>query len=248
MTYSFEVPTPAFADLLLPRLSFEDAWAAKEREGFQYGPEAVDNVRFGWELREACEREARARLATLLGETSRGPEESIVAAARRLVGTNHYIGEGPRAWVNPAALRRLRSAFEFDSPESSRLDSPRWTVSAYLVRERRVLLVRHKRLGMWLPVGGGIEAGERPAEAVLREVREETGFTVDGIECLGFDEHLAGGKLHLNLAHRANVLPAGEPVSDGSWDEHLWLRIGREPPQGTPNNVHKVLRMLAEGP
>ena len=35
---------------------------------------------------------------------------------------------------------------------------PRWTVSAYLVRDDHVLLVRHKLLKMWLPIGGGIEA------------------------------------------------------------------------------------------
>lgn len=31
--------------------TFEEAWAEKEREGFQYGEDALEYVRFGWELR-----------------------------------------------------------------------------------------------------------------------------------------------------------------------------------------------------
>lgn len=31
--------------------TFDELWADKEREGYQYGREALENVRFGWELR-----------------------------------------------------------------------------------------------------------------------------------------------------------------------------------------------------
>ncbi|MGH8906462.1 MAG: NUDIX hydrolase [Egibacteraceae bacterium] len=40
----------------------------------------------------------------------------------------------------------------------------------------RVLLVHHNELGQWLYPGGHIDANEDPAEAALREVREETGI------------------------------------------------------------------------
>lgn len=33
--------------------TFEEAWAAKEREGYQYGEDALENVKFGWEIRES---------------------------------------------------------------------------------------------------------------------------------------------------------------------------------------------------
>ena len=36
--------------------------------------------------------------------------------------------------------------------------------------------MRHKRLELWLPVGGEIEPGETPLEAARRELREETGL------------------------------------------------------------------------
>jgi hypothetical protein len=33
--------------------SFEEAWAAMEARGYQYGPDALAAVRFGWELARA---------------------------------------------------------------------------------------------------------------------------------------------------------------------------------------------------
>jgi non-canonical purine NTP pyrophosphatase (RdgB/HAM1 family) len=51
-----------------------------------------------------------------------------------------------------------------------------YTASALVFdADRRVLLVHHVKSGLWLPPGGHVEPGETPAEAAVREVREETG-------------------------------------------------------------------------
>lgn len=36
--------------------------------------------------------------------------------------------------------------------------------------------------GLWVPPGGGIESGETPQEALVREVREETGLDISNAE------------------------------------------------------------------
>src|SRR5690606_18869145 len=54
-----------------------------------------------------------------------------------------------------------------------------WAVSAFVVWRGRVLLHRHRKLGLWLPPGGHVEPGELPDEAAVREVLEETGVAVE---------------------------------------------------------------------
>ncbi len=51
--------------------------------------------------------------------------------------------------------------------------------------EKRVLLVRRRDLDIWECPGGAAEAEETPKEAVIREVREETGLSVSAAEIAG---------------------------------------------------------------
>jgi len=47
---------------------------------------------------------------------------------------------------------------------------------AYVVRDGRMLCVWNKRYGGWTMPGGLVEEGERPSDAVVRELLEETGL------------------------------------------------------------------------
>jgi len=53
-----------------------------------------------------------------------------------------------------------------------------FTVEAFVVHAHRVLLVYHKQLHKWLPVGGHIELDEDPEQALFREIQEESGLEV----------------------------------------------------------------------
>jgi 8-oxo-dGTP diphosphatase len=60
-------------------------------------------------------------------------------------------------------------------------------VAAIIEREGRFLfgkrsLQRPKAPGYWCPISGRVETGESQAEAVVREVREETGLSVEALE------------------------------------------------------------------
>jgi 8-oxo-dGTP pyrophosphatase MutT (NUDIX family) len=54
-----------------------------------------------------------------------------------------------------------------------------FTVSGFIVEGGRTALHWHRRLQLWLPPGGHIDPDEDPAQAVIREVREETGITAE---------------------------------------------------------------------
>jgi 8-oxo-dGTP diphosphatase len=54
-----------------------------------------------------------------------------------------------------------------------------FTVSIFIVKDRKVLFIFHKQLNRWLPIGGHIELDENPEEAAIREAREESGLEVE---------------------------------------------------------------------
>ena len=56
-----------------------------------------------------------------------------------------------------------------------------FTATGFVVEGSRTLLHWHKRLQQWMPPGGHIEPDEDPVQAVLREVREETGLAAEVI-------------------------------------------------------------------
>lgn len=131
-----------------------------------------------------------------------------------------------------------------------------FSVAIFARHEGAVLLIRHRRLGTWLPVGGEIEPGETPLEAAVRELREETGLAgtfppglgVDGTPpgLIGYEEHPAGSKgLHMNFAFVADVTTRELAACD-EWTEARWLSdaTGIE----CPENVRQLLMVALDAP
>lgn len=102
-----------------------------------------------------------------------------------------------------------------------------FTVAVFVVRNDRVLIMLHPKLGMLLPPGGHIEPDELPDQAALREVREETSLHVRlvGERALSVDqpaqlvrpegiqlEDIAPGHQHIDLIYFAVPLGASEPI------------------------------------
>jgi len=54
-----------------------------------------------------------------------------------------------------------------------------FTVAIFVVHDGRVLLIHHRKLDKWLPLGGHIELDEDPEQAALREAKEESGLDVE---------------------------------------------------------------------
>ena len=75
-------------------------------------------------------------------------------------------------------------------------------VAGYIIHKNRVLLIQHKKLDLWLPVGGHIEKDETPDDALFREIKEEVGIDVEILNCLNFPIQ---GNTKKNLANPFHV-------------------------------------------
>ncbi len=53
-----------------------------------------------------------------------------------------------------------------------------FTVVIYVVHKDRVLLINHRELSRWLPIGGHVQLNEETDQALKRKINEECGLNV----------------------------------------------------------------------
>lgn len=106
----------------------------------------------------------------------------------------------------------------------------------------RILLAHWNESGRsgWTLPGGGIDPGEDPADAVVREIAEETGYVAEVGELLGIDSKVIpaehrfvpdAGPLHaLRVVYRARVVGGTlTNEAEGTTDEAAWFPLGSIP-------------------
>lgn len=117
---------------------------------------------------------------------------------------------------------------------------PRVAAYAVIVDDGRILLPHLRRSGQWTLPGGGLDPGEHPEAAVVREVREEAGYDVELDGLLGIDSIVVSGgrqvdawadddpdMMHgLRIVYRAHVVGGTlHAESEGSTDHVAWHRL-----------------------
>jgi ADP-ribose pyrophosphatase YjhB (NUDIX family) len=134
-------------------------------------------------------------------------------------------------------------------------------VAAYavIIEDGRLLLSRW--LGpdrpMWILPGGGVDHGEDPYRAVIREVFEETGYHAEVDRLLGIQN--VHGPLERNGVqvdyHRLRIMYEAHVIGgeltfevDGSTDQAAWFPLDEVPDLDHVESVDYALELLRTSP
>jgi len=107
-----------------------------------------------------------------------------------------------------------------------------FAATAYIVatidREVKVLLHKHKKLNIWIGVGGHVEKEENPEEAVIREAKEETDLEITLVKQFCIQEEKIP-KYKNQAAHRhidfIYFAFAKNPENIKMKEEHGWFSL-----------------------
>jgi len=107
---------------------------------------------------------------------------------------------------------------------------PELCVGAIAVDDDQILLVRRGRgpaQGEWSVPGGRVEAGETLAEAVVRELAEETGLEGVCDALAGWVERVGEGYHYVILDFYVTIIEASDPVAGDDAAEVAWVPLSQ---------------------
>lgn len=136
--------------------------------------------------------------------------------------------------------------------------------SCIIINKGKTLLLKHKKLGVWLYPGGHIEENEIPTEAAVREAKEETGYRISivGTKPLRFKEkgvaeekpmplcilyetvpYKTGTHMHFDNVYLGKITGKKSKISDEESGELRWFSQKEIKHIETYKNVKEVINL-----
>ena len=114
-----------------------------------------------------------------------------------------------------------------------------------------ILMVREKIDGKWSLPGGWADLGNSPAEAVVREIREEAGYIARATRLLGIlDRNKSAGMPRAFYIYkvfmRCEIVERLPEFDNAETDDVGFFPFDRLPELSIPRNTHEQMQALAE--
>lgn len=126
--------------------------------------------------------------------------------------------------------------------------TPKIDVRAAVFRDGKILLVKEANDGRWSLPGGWADVGDTPSQAIIREVREESGFDVRVLSVVGiYDANRVPDETMMPFYHAYKILflatiIGGEARSSHETPAVGFFGLGELPPL----SIHRTNRGIIE--
>ncbi|MBL7201032.1 MAG: NUDIX domain-containing protein [Anaerolineae bacterium] len=108
-----------------------------------------------------------------------------------------------------------------------------------LIRDGRVLLVRHTYQDRWYLPGGGVKRGETMEQAIRREAAEEVGAALEHLDLFGVYTNFFEGKSdHVAVFVCSTFTLAGR--TDREIERFGFFGVDALPPQASPGTRRRI--------
>lgn len=115
-----------------------------------------------------------------------------------------------------------------------------FTIGAFAIifnDERKILLCHRRDYDLWNLPGGGVESGESPWDAVLREAKEETGLEVEISRLAGIYSKPEKDEIIFSFIC---AVSGGHLVLNDEADKIEYFPIDKLPPNTPPKQVERI--------
>ena len=182
--------------------------------------------------------------ATVQGTLAYSSNEFEIERCRKLEALAHEI----LSTYTDTEFDKVQRFFESDTSYTT----PKVDVRGVVFDEvGQVLLVRERVDGKWSLPGGWADLGDSPAEAVVREIREEAGYIARATRLLGVLDRNKSTQLprafHIyKIFMRCEAIDRVKDFSNAETDDVGFFAFERLPELSTPRNTYEQMAAIAE--
>jgi ADP-ribose pyrophosphatase YjhB (NUDIX family) len=128
--------------------------------------------------------------------------------------------------------------------------TPKVDVRGVVFRDGKILLVQERSDGLWTLPGGWADVGDSPADAVVREIREESGFETRATKLLALlDRNRHGHPPHLNHIYKIFIrceIISGSPTTSHEIQDVGFFAEDQIPDLSLTRNVPSQIARMFE--
>ncbi len=117
---------------------------------------------------------------------------------------------------------------------------------ALVIDNDKILLVEHTYMQGWCTIGGGIEKGETPQQAILRELLEEVGIVAKSVKLFSVYHSQAEKRDDYVVFYICTDFIEKNNISVSEIREKKWFKLKELPSDITPATLRRIKEYCGE--